>query len=71
MMALVSPVEDLGKKAMFDLPDQRRTPTFFRQRRRMKIIFPQTGHGVRSRNAPYRAAADALFGRPTSGASLP
>src|SRR5579864_3367476 len=70
MMARVSPVDDLGKKAMSGQPDQRRTPTFFPQRGMMKIIFPQTGHDVRSGNAPYRAAADTLFGRPTSGASL-
>jgi hypothetical protein len=41
MMARVSPVEDLGKKAMFDLPDQYRTPIFFPQRGRLKIIFPK------------------------------
>jgi hypothetical protein len=40
MMVRVRCVENLRKKAMPGLPDQRRTLTFFPQTEKMKVIFP-------------------------------
>ena len=71
MMARVSPVENLGKKAMSGLPDQHRTLTFFHRRPGMQIIFPLIDAAADLKNADYRAAADALFAGATVGASFP